>query len=126
MATILVVDDEPTILTLCQRILELGGYEVLTASGGEEALRTLQNRAIDLALLDIMMPGLNGIELAARIKKTYSDLPTVLMTGYSLREIQHVVGPHNPYRVIWKPFKTESLLQMIENVLQGQPSGDGT
>lgn len=120
MATILVVDDEATVLTLCQRILQLGGYTVLTANNGADALRLLQSsgRTVDLALLDVMMPGMNGIELGARINAVWPAVPIVLMTGYSLREVQQLSGGNAPYRIIWKPFKTESFLRMIENALE--------
>jgi CheY-like chemotaxis protein len=118
METILVVDDEPVVLRLCQAILQRGGYAVLPATSGEEALRILHASAttIDLALLDVMMPGMNGIELATEIERTNQGTKVVLMSGYGPREIVRVVGVH-PYRIIWKPFKTESLLQMIENAL---------
>jgi len=119
METILVVDDEPTILTLCQRILNLGGYSVLPASGGEAALRIVaqpRETPIDMALLDVMMPVMNGVELARRIQKLSPATKIVLMSGFGPKEIGAVVGQH-PYRLIWKPFKTESLLQMIENAL---------
>ena len=72
MATILLVDDEPIILQLCQNILKLGGHGVLPAGNGEEALHLLEKSTtpIDVALLDVMMPSMNGLELASRIQKT--------------------------------------------------------
>ena len=62
METILLIDDEPTARGLCQRILELGGYRVLAASNGQDALRLLGDSTtlVDLALLDVMMPDMNG------------------------------------------------------------------
>jgi CheY-like chemotaxis protein len=122
VATILVVDDESIILSLCTSILKIKGHTVLTAASGEQAFRVLEESkaAIDLALLDIMMPGLNGIQLAAQIRLANPKIPVILMTGFTLREIQEIIGEANPYRIIWKPFKTESLLQMIENALEGQ------
>ncbi len=119
--TILVVDDEPTVLNLCRRILERGGYTVLAATSGAEALRILSNSAqnIDLALLDVVMPGLNGAELAQRIQAAREGVPIVLMSGFGPREIARVVGDIKAYRIIWKPFKTESLIRMIENSLGG-------
>jgi two-component system, cell cycle sensor histidine kinase and response regulator CckA len=121
METILVVDDEPTVLNLCRRILELGGYSVVTAPSGPDALRRLTTGAapVDLALLDVMMPVMNGIELARRIQAEKPNTPVVLMTGFGPQEIARVAGDSNPYRIIWKPFKTESLLRMIENALAG-------
>jgi two-component system cell cycle sensor histidine kinase/response regulator CckA len=120
MATILVVDDDRTILTLCQKTLRWGGHSVLSAQGGEDAIRLLQASAItiDLALLDIIMPGTNGIQLASRIKATNPNVPIILMTGYSFREIQQVVGEKNPFRIIWKPFIPDALLRMIDNALE--------
>jgi two-component system cell cycle sensor histidine kinase/response regulator CckA len=125
MGTILIVDDEPMVLGLCHRILQLGGYTVLQASGGEAALRLANQsgHSLDLALLDVMMPVMNGIQLAEKLRADHSELPIVLMSGYSPREIAGVVGEH-PYRIIWKPFKADSLLRMIENSL-GQ-SADAT
>ena len=92
-------------------------HDVLSAASGADALHLLQNKPADLALLDVIMPGMNGIELAARIQKTNPDTKILLMTGFGPREIAQVAGKENPYRIIWKPFKTESLLQMIQNVL---------
>lgn len=117
MSTILVVDDEPIVLKLCQRILQMGGYEVLVASNGQDALGVLPKSEIALALIDVMMPGMNGIELAKRIQSDYPSTKVVLMTGFGPSEIAKVTGPNNPHRIIWKPFRTESLLRMIENVL---------
>lgn len=119
METILVVDDEPTVLSLCSRILQLGGYSVQAASNGVDALKLLAANDIDLALLDVMMPGMNGVELARRIHTANPAVAIVLMSGYGPQEIGRVVGDIQPYRVIWKPFKTDSLLRMIENVLAG-------
>jgi two-component system cell cycle sensor histidine kinase/response regulator CckA len=120
LETILLVDDETMVLSLCQRILRLGGYNVIAAGSGTEALRRVQDSAekIDLALLDVIMPGMNGIELANQFLRVSPGTPIVLMTGYGPNEIARVIGDH-PYRIIWKPFKTESLLRMIENALGG-------
>jgi CheY-like chemotaxis protein len=119
METILLVDDEPAVLKLCQQILKLDGYSVLPATSGEEALHLLeQNKAaINLALLDVMMPGMNGVELAGRIEATNPDILIILMTGFGPKEIASVIGDKSPHRIIWKPFQAASLRQMIENVL---------
>jgi CheY-like chemotaxis protein len=119
METILIVDDEPAVLKLCQRMLKFGGYNALPATSGLEALRLLResNCVIDLAVLDVMMPGMNGVELAKCIHSVNPDIPIVLMTGYGPEEIMRVVGENNPYRIMWKPFNTESLCRMVENVI---------
>jgi CheY-like chemotaxis protein len=117
MATILVVDDEPMMLQLCTRMLERAQHRVLTAGGGEQALQVLENNSIDLALLDVLMPGMNGIELARRIVRVEQSAKILLMSGYGAREISNMTGAQNPYRIIWKPFSSESLVQNIENLL---------
>src|SRR4051794_17524713 len=101
MGTILLVDDEPAVLKLCNQILNLGGYHVIQATGGEEACRLLQKGSAvpDMALLDVIMPGMNGIELARRLQSSYPSMKIVLMSGYGPREVSRVIGAENPYRI---------------------------
>ena len=110
METILLVDDDAMVLTLCQRILHLGGYSVIAAGSGLEALRLMKSSTekIDLALLDVMMPGMNGIRTGAAVSKRKSGHASGVMTGYGPNEIARVVNDNNPYRIIWKPFKQRS------------------
>jgi two-component system, cell cycle sensor histidine kinase and response regulator CckA len=119
LETILIVDDEPTVLNLCRRILELGGYTVASARDGLEALRLLESSAsrIDLALLDVIMPGMNGFELSRRVQSASPGTPIVFMSGFRPQEIAHIIGDLQPNQIIWKPFKTESLIRMVENAL---------
>ena len=125
MATILVVDDEPMMVKLCANVLTLGSHDVLQAGDAEEALQLLHDTPADLALLDVVMPGMSGIELASHIRRHYPKMDIVLMTGYGPKEIRQIAGKENPYRIILKPFKSESLLQMIENVLSSADSAGG-
>jgi len=117
---ILVVDDETPVRNFCKLVLSRGGYRVLEASSGPDALRLIQGNQpqIRLALLDVVLPGMNGIELANEVKKIDSKIEVLLMTGYSVNEVRKIAGDH-PYRIIWKPFKTDSLLRMIQTVLDG-------
>ena len=121
MDTILVVDDDSMVLALCQSILKLGGYAVLAASSGADALVLAHNATINLALLDVMMPGMSGVELAHRLHNSHPRAKVLLMTGFGPKEIAPVVGSHD-YPIIWKPFKTHSLLRMIENALGSMPA----
>src|SRR2546427_5044204 len=65
---VLIVDDDPLIRGVVRAVLEDGSYDLDEAASGEEALRVAENRPPDLVLLDVMMPGLNGFEVAARMK----------------------------------------------------------
>ena len=121
--TILVVDDEATVLNFCKLILTRGGYRVVEARSGPEALRLLkaEEAPIRLALVDVVMPEMNGFELAKHLRTLDPKTDILLMSGYSINEVRNLAGGDNPFRIIWKPFKTESLLRMIQNVLDAAP-----
>jgi len=78
---ILCVDDEEIPLSLRRSVLEKMGYSVLTANSGAEALEQLQKQHVDLVLTDMLMPGLNGVELAREIKRRMPTLPIILFSG---------------------------------------------
>jgi CheY-like chemotaxis protein len=119
--TILVVDDEPAVLNLCKVILGRGGYRVLEARNGVDGWSVAQASPapIELALLDVVMPGMNGFELAAKLRGLKPAPEVLLMSGYRIDEVRKIAGSDYPYRLIWKPFRADSLLQMIQTVLDG-------
>ena len=79
---ILVVDDQESMRTLLQDMLEVIGYEVTLAGGGEEALTILEGSQFNLVLSDLNMPGMDGTALLRSIKSSMPDLPVVIITGY--------------------------------------------
>ena len=91
--TVLAVDDEEHILELIRYNLENGGYKVLTAKTGEEALDILEKEKVDMALLDLMLPGIDGIEILKRIRTNvkYKKLPVIILTAKS-DEFSKVIG----------------------------------
>jgi CheY-like chemotaxis protein len=81
--TILCIDDEPEILRLREQQLEMYGFLVLTASSGTEGLQLLSDgQAVDLVLLDYVMPGMSGGQLAQELRRLYPRVPIVLMSGF--------------------------------------------
>ncbi|MDE0043229.1 MAG: response regulator, partial [Candidatus Poribacteria bacterium] len=81
-ATILIVDDEKNALASVSQGLKLEGYTALTASSGEEAVGICATKAVDLVLLDIIMPGgMNGIETLTKLRQTQPDLNVVMMSA---------------------------------------------
>ena len=119
-ATLVVVDDEPIALEFCRATLIRAGYNVLTASSGEQALNHFKSSRspIDLALIDVVMPGMNGMELVKRLEKLNPGTRIVLMSGYSPDEVQRImVDDASSYRSMWKPFEAATLVQMVKNVL---------
>ena len=79
---VLVVDDDPVIARSFDRVLSGKGYAVITAGDGEEALRKLKSENYDVVFTDIKMPGMDGVEVAERIKASQPWLPVVIITGY--------------------------------------------
>lgn len=81
-ARVLVVDDDPVVASSFDRVLSGKGYAVITARDGPEALEKLAREDYDAVFTDIRMPGMDGLEVAARIKATRPWLPVVIVTGY--------------------------------------------
>lgn len=116
MTRILIVDDETAIVRLLQELLAEEGYETLTASDGREALQQVQEARPDVVLSDVMMPFVNGLELARAIAENpaYRTIPVVLMTAGG----RAVVAEGTPHAaVVAKPFELEQLLGTLQHLL---------
>jgi sensor histidine kinase YesM len=116
---LLLVDDEPTNIRVLSLMLE-EEFELFTAYQGGEALKLLQNHRMDLVIADMMMPGMSGIELTERIRKTHSviDLPIIIATVRDSDkdiELAYQAGA-NDY--ITKPFTAEAIQSRVKNLLQ--------
>jgi CheY-like chemotaxis protein len=111
-----VVEDEASVRKLCARILEEGGYTVLTARDGLEALAVLEaaGPAVQLVISDLKMPRLDGLQLSARLAARRSAPPVILISGYSID--QPVDRP-----IIPKPFHAADLLSAVQRMLQAGP-----
>jgi signal transduction histidine kinase/CheY-like chemotaxis protein len=117
--TLLVVEDEAAVRRAVQRNLERLGYHVITAQDGEDALRIAETLdGIDLLLSDVVMPGIDGPELACRLRSKWPDLPVMFVTGYSADRLARsdAVGPHD--RVLEKPYQPEDLARTIRQMLE--------
>jgi two-component system alkaline phosphatase synthesis response regulator PhoP len=117
MSKILVIDDEPGILKLITAYLKPEGYEVLTASDGESGLKAARAFKPDLILLDIMLPGLDGIELLTRLRRE-SDVYVILLTART-EETDKVVGlTVGADDYVTKPFSPRELVARIKAALR--------
>lgn len=118
---ILVVDDEEEIRKILSRILEKEGFKVITAPEGQQALQRICFDAPDVVLLDVRMPGLNGMEVLKKIKEIDDDLPVVLVTAYA--DIHQAVEAmkDGAYDYLAKPFDNEEVVWVARRALaEGQ------
>lgn len=117
MSKILVIDDEPGIIKLITAYLKPEGYEVLTASDGESGLKAARAFKPDLILLDVMLPGLDGIELLARLRRE-SDVYVILLTART-EETDKVIGlTVGADDYVTKPFSPRELVARIKAALR--------
>lgn len=117
---ILVVDDEPSIVELIRVNLEDGGYEVGVAADGDEALERFSQEAWDLVILDLMLPGVDGIEVCRRIRKE-SQVPIIMLTAKA-DEIDRVLGLEmGADDYVTKPFSPRELLARVRAILRRVP-----
>ena len=125
ISRVLVVDDEEEIRKVLSRILEKEGFEVITAPDGQLALQRICFDAPDIVLLDVRMPGLNGMEVLKKIKEIDDGLPVVLVTAYA--DIHQAVEAmkEGAYDYLGKPFDNEEVVWVARRALaEGQLKRD--
>src|SRR6516164_1097008 len=117
MSSVLIVDDESAIRESLQTLLELEGYEVDTASDGEEGLAKLADRPYDLVLLDFAMPDRNGIDILREIRERDSDLAVIMITAYGTVENAVNAMQGGATNFIQKPWDNEKLLADVRTAV---------
>ncbi len=114
---VLIVDDERTIIDSLEGILSDDGFEVIHAYNGYEALQKIDQTSPDLVLLDIWMPGMDGIETLKAIKKTHPTLPVVMITGHGTIESAVDATKSGAYDFLEKPLSIDKVMITINNAL---------
>lgn len=110
---ILIIDDEPGIREGCRRALAPQGFSVQTAENGDEGLQIIETDGIDLALIDVMMPGIGGLELIARIHQHDPEIVCIIITGYATVELAVAALKQGAYDFLTKPFTTDDLTLVV-------------
>ncbi len=115
--TILAADDDPQLLRLITRNLEFEGYEVLAASDGQQALAQIESQSLDLVLLDVMMPKMDGFTVCQRVRE-FSSVPIIIVTarGQDQDKVHGLDLGADDY--LTKPFSVEELLARVRAVLR--------
>jgi len=117
-ARILIVDDDAAIRGSLERILDYEDYDVRAAASGEQALAALAERRFDLALLDIKMPGMDGLELLERVKRTHEELVCIMVSGHGTVQTAVEATKLGAFDFLEKPPDRDRLLVTIRNGLQ--------
>ncbi|NUO99699.1 MAG: response regulator transcription factor [Nonomuraea sp.] len=116
-ARLLVVDDEPNIRELFSASLRMAGFEVLTAADGREALRVAEESAPDLVMLDVMLPDLDGLAVAGRLRSRGRRVPVLFVTAKDTPE-DRIAGLGLGEDYVTKPFSLEEVIARIRAVLR--------
>jgi two-component system nitrogen regulation response regulator NtrX len=117
-STILVVDDEPNILQTVEGILTDEGFEVLTAGQGDQALKIVAEENPDLVLLDIALPGADGLEILQEMKRQYPILPVIMISAYGSVENAVKATRLGAYDFIEKPPHADKIVLSVKNALE--------
>jgi two-component system nitrogen regulation response regulator NtrX len=115
--TLLIVDDEPSILQSLGGLLSDEGFAVTTAANGYEALKIIEADSPDLVLLDIWMPGIDGIETLKEIKKENQNIQVIIITGHGTIETAVTATKLGAYDLIEKPLSIDKVIVAINNAL---------
>ncbi len=116
-STLLVIDDEPNILSSLRRALELEGYGVEVAGSGAIGLSKLDERDVDMVLLDVMMPGMNGLDVLALVREKHPDVSVVMMSGNATIETAVRATKLGAHDFVEKPLSSDKLLLTVQNTL---------
>ena len=116
---ILVVDDEPAFRFTLAAGLTLEGYEVDSAGSAQEALELIQQHRFDLALVDLMMPGMHGLDLARRFKALCPRVQVVLTSAYYLSQQQLKLADCGAVAFLPKPYGLDRVVQVLRGKLEG-------
>lgn len=120
MTTVLIVDDESNMRWVLQRALEKAGYQTLTAARGEEALSVAALNRVDLALVDLKMPRMDGLAVLRELRRRQPDLPVILLTAYATVPTAVEAMRLGALDYLRKPFDVEEVLFKVANALQRQ------
>jgi two-component system, OmpR family, alkaline phosphatase synthesis response regulator PhoP len=133
---LLVVDDEPSILTLLSFNLERAGFEVVTATNGREALNHALEETYDLVILDVMLPEMDGLEVCREIRRIKSQLPILMLTakddefdkvlGLELGADDYMTKPFSPRELVARVKALIRRSQFIDMGTEGEPTLDQT
>jgi DNA-binding NtrC family response regulator len=115
---VLVVDDDPDVLSMLERLLKKLEYNPYVAANGEEAVRIIDTHKVDVVVSDLVMPEMDGMELLKRVKSRKGDIPFVMITGHPTIETAVEAIKKGAYDYLTKPFQVEEVQIKIDRALE--------
>jgi DNA-binding response OmpR family regulator len=119
---VLLIDDEEEFILALSRRLEFRGYNCKTAGDGESGIRLVENETFDIALIDLMMPGLNGLDTLKQIKTMNQEMPVILLTGNRPVKDGMAGMRMGAFDYLIKPLDINALIEKIELALLSPPN----
>jgi DNA-binding NtrC family response regulator len=120
---ILVVDDEVVICDVIQRALIMRHYTTETAGSALEAIEKLEAAPYDLAIVDLMLPDVNGLEVAEAIRLLDPGTPVILITAYGTPSFENIASHPAISYYIHKPFELDRMMELVDRLISGQKKG---
>lgn len=114
---ILVIDDESGIRELLQEILSLEGYDTISASNGPQAIGLFRNQSFDLVIVDLLMPGMSGSEVAKALFEENPEVPIILITGSDSDTIESETANIPIASILTKPFVMDDVLGLVSHLI---------
>jgi YesN/AraC family two-component response regulator len=123
--TLLLVDDEPNILSALKRLFRRDGYTILATDNADEAMRMLAVQPVDVILSDQRMPGISGVEFLRRVKASYPETVRIVLSGYTdLQFITDAINEGAIYKFLTKPWDDGQLREQVREAFRGKEIAD--
>lgn len=122
--SVLIVDDQADMLETLIDILEARGFEVASASDGFKALNMAEKEDFDVVLMDVKMPGINGVETFKRIKRIRPEAKVIMMSAYAVEDLVREALREGAIAMLGKPLDVDALIRIIEKAEAGQGASD--
>lgn len=115
--TILLAEDDCFVRDATVAILEYGGYRVITAENGQDAVRLFRENRVDMLLMDVMMPVMNGVEAYRMIRETSPEIRVLFTSGYTAEVLDRELIETKDVRLLHKPIPPDTLLKAVREIL---------
>ena len=115
---VLIVEDDTDFGETLAEILKLHGYKVTITYNGEDAVLKNAEKDYDLTLMDVKLPGIDGVKSFLKIKQSKPEVKIILMTGYKVEELLKKADENGALRILRKPFDVRKVLNLLENMKQ--------